>query len=249
MASVTSITLLFSLCVGSTLLSEVQPTPVPSRVTRAFDNIGDVCDNFAVHARTTITFAGPPSMITTGKIGVSPGTAITGQYHLLNDAQLATPAEAMVFAARAKGIHTALMVLPSKKLGVAVELGGQTFEPGVYSAGTSLNIAFGSTVTMQGPGTYIFQAGSTLITAADVSISYTNGAMPHNTNVVFVLGTSATLGARCSLQASILAKAAITFGVGSGLEGGCAVAQTAITFETAGTVDSTENVQIHTQEQ
>jgi hypothetical protein len=114
-----------------------------------------------------------------------------------------------------------------------IEIGGKTFIPGTHRSNSAINIAHGTEVTLSGKGTYIFQAGSTLVTAADTKIILTNGARAEN--VVWVLGSAATLGANSLLEGSILAGTAITFGTQSRVNG-CALAQSAVTFESEGSV-------------
>jgi hypothetical protein len=49
------------------------------RAPRRFETISHkVCENFAVHARTTVTFYGANTTLHGGNLGVFPGTAITG---------------------------------------------------------------------------------------------------------------------------------------------------------------------------
>jgi hypothetical protein len=78
-----------------------------------------------------------------------------------------------------------------------------------------------------------FIAKSTLVTAADTRFDLINGAKAEN--VLWTLGTAATLGARSVVEGSILAGTAITFGTQSELHG-CALAQSAVTFESEGSV-------------
>ena len=123
-------------------------------------------------------------------------------------------------------------------LGVAVEIGNTVFLPGTYRAGTSMNFAYGTTVTLDGNGdensVFLFQAGSTLVTAANTYFILKNGAKA--SNIIWALGTAATLGARSVVQGSVLAGTAITMGTNSKIIG-CAIAMTAITFETEGFVE------------
>ena len=81
---------------------------------------------------------------------------------------------------------------------------------------------------------FVFQAPSSLVTAADTHFILRNGAKAEN--VLWVLGTAATLGANSIVEGSILAGTAITFGTKSELHG-CALAQSAVTFESEGSID------------
>jgi hypothetical protein len=197
------------------------------------------CENFAVHARTTITFAGAEdSVITNGDIGVSPGTSITGNHDIVGGTTVLGSSE---FATSAMFNHADLRSRRSDETywGVGMhEIGGETFYPGTYRAGTAINFVHGTTVTLDGKGdpnsVFLFQAGSTLVTAADTYFILKNGA--NAKNIIWALGTAATLGARSVVEGSIFAGTAITFGTESELHG-CAIAMTAVTFETEGIVD------------
>jgi hypothetical protein len=120
---------------------------------------------------------------------------------------------------------------------MAIEIGGETFTPGAYCSDSAINFAYGTTVTLDGLNkpnpNFLFIAGSTLVTGAVTSFNLINGAKAEN--VLWALGTAATLGANSILEGSILAGTAITFGTKSELRG-CALAQSAVTFESEGSV-------------
>jgi hypothetical protein len=119
----------------------------------------------------------------------------------------------------------------------AHEIGDQTFTPGVYRSATAINFKHGVTVTLDAEGDsdgkFLFQAGSTFVTAADTYFILKGGAQAKN--VIWALGTAATLGARSVVPGNILAGTAITFGIDAKLLG-CAIAFTAVDFETEGYV-------------
>ena len=196
-----------------------------------------MCLNFAVHARTTVTFGGVTSTIQDGDVGVYPGTSITGSHQFVNggDIVLNSPA----FADHVVDSHASAMAgnYGTSETAMAIEIGGITFLPGIYRSGSAINFAHGTVVTLDGNGEanpeFIFIAGSTLVTAADTYFDLQNGAKAEN--VVWVLGTAATLGARSHVAGSITAGTAITFGTNSKLYG-CALAQSAVTFESGGSV-------------
>jgi hypothetical protein len=120
---------------------------------------------------------------------------------------------------------------------MAIEIGGKTFTPGTYRSGSAINFAYGTEVTLDGENLpnpeFLFIAGTTLVTAANTKFILENGAKAEN--VLWALGSAATLGANSTLEGSILAGAAVTFGAKSILHG-CALAQSAVTFESEGSV-------------
>jgi hypothetical protein len=221
--------------------TSIAPSSVPSMSPST--TFFGACGNFAVHAGTNITFAGVKSTITNGDVGVSPGTSITGNYELQEGGTAV--ADSSDFAVSAKANHAEKMSLQEDwtDMGMAVEIGGQTFKPGTYRAGSSINFAYGTTVTLDGEGEdnpmFLFQAGTTLVTAAGTNFNLVNGAKAEN--IIWALGTAATLGANSVLEGSILAGTAITFGTESKVRG-CAIAQSAVTFESSGFVDPPSGV-------
>jgi hypothetical protein len=118
------------------------------------------------------------------------------------------------------------------------EIGGMTFIPGLYTYGSSINIALANPMVYLDAGgdpdaVFIFNAGSTLTTCANSKIVLLNGARIEN--VFWVLGTALTMGADSILVGNVLAGSAITIGT-NGIIMGRAIAQTAVTCETACTI-------------
>jgi hypothetical protein len=194
------------------------------------------CENFAVNARNTITFDGAESTIKNGDVGVSPGTSITGAKELLNGG--VEDNGNSDFALSALFNQAEKVSRRSDGNSMAIEMGGLTFTPGTFRSASAINFAFNTVVTLDGLNQenpmFLFQAGTTLTTAANTYFNLTNGAKAEN--IIWALGTAATLGANSVLEGSILAGTAITFGIESELRG-CAIAMTAVTFESAGIVD------------
>jgi hypothetical protein len=164
-------------------------------------------------------------------VGVSPGTSITGAYDFVDGGKFQSePSEfaVSVGAAYKKAMKEAAIPME-------IEMGNLTFLPGTYRSGSAINFAFGTVVTLDGNDeinpVFLFQAGSTLTTAANTYFILTKGAKAEN--VLWVLGTAATIGANSTVEGSILAGTAITFGSKSALHG-CALAQSAVTFESEG---------------
>jgi hypothetical protein len=195
----------------------------------------EVCQDFAVHARTTVTFDGVTSTVHGGDVGVSPGTSITGSFNFEDGGE--RKEDSSDFAESVLSAYAAAMEVRSDEKAMAIEIGGKTFTPGTYRSGSAINFAYGTVVTLDGNNEanpkFLFIAGSTLVTAADTYFNLINGTKAEN--VLWAIGTAATLGANSVLEGSILAGTAITFGTKSILHG-CALAQSAVTFESEGSV-------------
>ena len=101
---------------------------------------------------------------------------------------------------------------------VATELGGRTLTPGVYRSDT-LGITGTVSLDMQGDpnAVFVFQAGSTLITAAASSVVVLGGATA--CNVFWQVGSSATFGANSTFVGNVLAAQSISVGDGTTVHG------------------------------
>jgi hypothetical protein len=188
-----------------------------------------------VHAKTTITFDGVQTTIKGGNVGVSPGTDIQGDYTINGGV---VEGESSGFAASVLVAHDEAMASHCNEKTMPIEIGGLTFTPGTYRSGSGVNVVVGTFVTLDGldePNpVFTFIAESTLVTAENTKFILKNGAKAEN--ILWVLGSSATLGANSIVEGSIMAKKSITFGEKSTLNG-CALAQAAVTFESEGLVD------------
>jgi hypothetical protein len=177
-------------------------------------NLGTAA-NFALLASSTITSTGD-SVVTGGNIGISPGTSLTGfppgvltapAVEHLGDA---VAAQAQADANTAYTYYQGLTGATS----IASVLDGQTFAPGVYNSST-LSLGAGKTVTLNGSGTYIFQIGTTLTLAGTVVLS--GGATAGN--VIWLVGSSATINAGAVAIGDIVALASITLDSGASITG------------------------------
>jgi hypothetical protein len=204
-------------------------------VFRPSINIGD-CEGFAVMAGSTATCAGAPNCeIFGGKLGVSPGTATTGNF--LGE-RLSTPESAACATDGLAAWHRGRAMSSTSGTNMLAEMGGLTFTAGVHTHGSAINIALASPkVYLDAQGDpnaeFIFNVGSTLTTCAKSEIVLQGGAKAEN--VYWFLGTALTMGADSILRGNVLAGSAITIGT-NGKIVGRAIAQTAVTCETACTV-------------
>ena len=212
------------------------PSVASSSVPSFESSSHNVCQNFAVHAGQTVTFAGVITTINSGDLGVSPGTSITGSYQFEDGGALVQ--DSVRFAADVVAAHAAAIAVRNDENSIGIEIGGMTFTPGTYRSGSAINFALDTVVTLDGQNdpnsVFLFQAVTTLVTAADTSFVLKNGAKAEN--VLWALGTAATLGANSVLEGSILAGTAITFGTKSELRG-CALAQSFVTFQSEGSIE------------
>lgn len=173
-------------------------------------NLG-VAESFAVLAGTGVTNTGPTvidgdlgTCPTPAITGFPPGAVIGGSMHA-NDA-LACEAKADLVIA----YNDAASRGPLVSYGGPTDVGGSTLLPGVYMSPSSL--ALTGTVSLDAQGdpnaVFVFQAGSTVVTASNSTVALVNGAQA--CNVYWQVGSSATLGTGTTFVGSVLALTSIT---------------------------------------
>ena len=115
---------------------------------------------------------------------------------------------------------------------LAAELGSTTVLPGVHSS-VSGAFQINGTVTLDAAGdssaVFILKMASTLVTGSGSMVSLSRGA--HASNVFWVVGSSATLGQNSTLEGSILALTAITFGNAATVNGRSLAHDAAVTLD------------------
>jgi len=186
--------------------------------------------NYAVLAGSgTVTNTGPSWI--TGRVGLSPGTSVTGFPPGTSGAQDIGPASAATQAEVDLGppngaYTTAAGETPCTTVGV--NLGGLTLGPGIYCQGT-LGITAGQTLTLNGGGIYVFQAASTLITGSGSRVTLINGSQP--CDIFWAVGSSATIATSTTFVGNIMAVASIAMQTGATLNGR-ALAHVSVTLDT-----------------
>ncbi len=176
--------------------------------------------NFAVLAYSTITATGP--VVISGNVGLSPGSAVTGfppggpavvqngQVYL-GAGSLAGPAQfnAVLAYNNLKG-----QICPAghdlSAPGILGTGGALTLTPGVYCFSSSASLI--GTLTLNDGGddnaVFIFQIGTTLVTAGSSQVKMSGGG--RGPNVYWQIGTSATMGTSTIFRGNIIANASIT---------------------------------------
>lgn len=195
----------FALIVGGGLALTLSTPAVTASSPPSPVNLG-MASTFAVLAGTTITNAGP-SLIS-GSLGVSPGTAVTGfpPGRVVNGTiEAGTPAA----VAAKRDLDTAYAAAAGAPCNVdktGQNLGGQTLTPDTYCESAAPTIS--GTVTLSGSGVYVFQIGSTLVTAPRTTVVLTNGA--DACNVYWQVGSSATIDTATTFAGTIMAFTSVT---------------------------------------
>ncbi len=187
--------------------------------------------SFAVLAGERVTNTGPT--VVNGDLGVSPGSAITNfPPGLVNGVQHAADAVAL----QAKNDLTTAYNDAAGRTPVTdktdQDLGGQTLVAGVYKANTAM--ALTGTVTLDAENdpnaVFIFQAGSTLITASNSTVALIRGANP--CQVYWQVGSSATLGTGTTFVGTVMALTSVSMQTGANLVGRVLARNGEVTLDT-----------------
>jgi hypothetical protein len=187
-------------------------------------------DSFAILAGSGITNTGSTSI--GGDIGSFPTPSITGIGSMTITGT--NHGGDTVTQGAKTDLMTAYNTAATKSsTGIAPgDIGGQTFLPGVYNAASSIGLT--GSVTLDGNGdsnaVFIFQAGSTFITASASSVNLINGAQ--SCHVIWAVGSSATLGTGTTLRGTILALTSITVTTGTTIDGRALAINGAVTLDT-----------------
>lgn len=187
---------------------------------------------FAILAYSTVTNTGHSTV--KGKVGLTPGSAITGfppgriiGIKHIDDKKAITAKHDLTKAYLNAAGRTLCPV------SVSGNLGGRTLAPGLYKSTSGLSISSG-VLTLDAHGhanaVWIFQIASTLTTSAGRDVVLTHGAKA--SHVFWQVGTSATIGVNSSFVGTILAHVSVAMKTGATLHGR-ALAQTgAVTLAT-----------------
>jgi Ice-binding-like len=196
-------------------------------------NLGSAAD-FAVLAGAGITVAAPvDSTVITGDIGTFATTTITGLENTIlfgvNHAGDSNTQQAKIELGSAYTDAAGRMA--DELFPLIHDIGGATLVSGVYNAPSSLGIT--GMLTLDGGGdsnaVWIFQTGSTLITASGSSVNLINGAQAGN--IFWQVGSSATLGVGSDFEGSILAHDSITLTTNATMTGRALALGGAVTLD------------------
>ena len=189
-------------------------------------------DPFAILAGSTVTNTGTSTV--QGDLGVSPGTAITGFPPGIVTGTIHS-SDAVALQAQSD-LTNAYVSAAGQPCGVSLtnqDLGGLTLTPGVYCFASSAQLTGTLTLNAQGDpsAVFVFQIGSTLTTASNSSVVFTNGG--EGDSLFWQVGSSATLGTSTNFAGNILALTSITLNTSANIPCGRALARNgAVTLDT-----------------
>lgn len=164
--------------------------------------------NFAVLG-STVTNTGPTTI--NGNLGVYPGTSFTttGGFTISGTEYLGGTVAGQALSDASAAYTAALGLTPTSNL-TGQDLGGQTLTSGIYQFNSSSQLTGTLTLNAEGKSNavFVFQIGTTLITASNSSVIIENPGS--NDEVIWVVGSSATIGTGTAFEGNILAHTSIT---------------------------------------
>ena len=205
---------------GSAVLTVTAGQPAAASI-----NLGRAT-NFAVLAGTALTNNSGGTTLITGDVG-SPSqttdpTLAAGFTNYKSGAPLTDALADLQVAITDANSRTCDVSSAS-----GIDLGGATLSPGVYCYAGAISIT--GTLTLNGPGVYIFRTQTTLNTTANSIVALNNGATA--ANVTWVPVGPTTLGANSVFKGSVLGQsAAITVGDNTTLLNGRVLSAAAVTL-------------------
>ncbi|HEY5115228.1 MAG TPA: ice-binding family protein [Nakamurella sp.] len=186
--------------------------------------------SFAVLAGTGITNTGPTTI--TGDIGTFPTATITGLTSLTVSGT--NHAGDSVTQGAKTDLTTAYTTAAGEGPTTAIpaDLVGQTLKPGVYNSASAVGLSGVLTLDAAGDpnAVWVFQAGSTLITASGSKVVMLNGAQ--SCHVYWQVGSDATLGTNSTFAGTILALTSISLQTGATVDGRVLARNGAVTMDT-----------------
>jgi hypothetical protein len=239
---------------ANTGIATVLNTGVATGTAAGTTAITATADGKSASGNLTVTAAVPPPASTSinlrsaANFGVLAGTSLTnnsgGTTFITGDvgspSQTTDPVQAAGYTNYKSGaplsnaladLQTAITDAKSRTCDVTfagdIDLGGLVLAPGVYCYAGAISVT--GTLTLNGPGVFIFRTELTLNTTANSVIALTNGASADD--VTWVPVGPATLGANSAFKGSILGQsAAITVGDNTTLLNGRVLSAAAVTL-------------------
>ncbi len=193
-------------------------------------SLGSAC-SFGVLGNQAITSTGITRI--SGDVGIYPNgrTSVTGFGPAICNGTIHGADEiAQAALADARTAYNTCKSMTSTADLTGDDLGGMVITAGVYSFSSSVGIT--GTLTLDGQGNsnslFVFQIGSTLITATAALVKLTNGAQA--SNVFWQVGSSATFGTGTTFSGIVLAYTSITMNSNVAANGGMFALGAAVTM-------------------
>jgi hypothetical protein len=192
----------------ATVTVTATPPPPPPPPGGGLVNLGAAALNGIMAGQAVTCVSGG---VINADVAISPGNTVTGFGGACTITGVQHLADGVALQAQIDltGAYNQLAGMPCAPANAIVaNLGGTTKPAGVYCTASSIGVT--GTLTLDGGGdpnaTFVFQAGTSLITAGDIVLI--GGAQAKN--VYWQVGTSATLGTASQWKGNILALTSIS---------------------------------------
>ncbi|MCG2802529.1 MAG: DUF3494 domain-containing protein [Cellulomonas sp.] len=186
--------------------------------------------SFAVLAGAGVTNTGPTTL--NGDLGTFPTTSISGAGSLTVTGTVhggdAVTQDAKTDLVTAYGVAAG----QASNQTISADLAGATLVSGVYTSASSMGLSGALTLDAAGDpdAVFVFQVASALTVAGGSQVLLTNGAQA--CNVIWQVGSSATIGTGAAFRGTVLALTDITMVTGATVEGRLLARNGAVTLDT-----------------
>jgi hypothetical protein len=211
--------------------------------------LGDDVKDYAILAASTVSIVNAMSCVVKGKVGLSPGSAITGVLPNPGTVDAAVPATFDAQKALGVAYEAAAGALCKDPLGEDVvcpietlDLGDQVvgrgdgkIYPGIHKFAATASVLGKLTLVGDATEEFIFQIGSAVLFAANSEVvfeaSHVNGLPPTASHVTWQVGSSATIMGGAQVVGNVLAYASITQSPGANVDGRLLAMNGAVTID------------------
>ena len=209
----------------------VTSTPSDARSSASF-GLGSDLMNFVVFGGNAVIFGSDKTVLTSGSVGVSPGTSITGNYMLIDGTTEMQTQSSIAAASELATAYNTGSALACEHSLLTGDLSGDTLSGGVYCSGSGMfSIADMGVLVLDAHNvsgvTWIFHVSGDMSTGANSKVILKNGASA--ANVYWIVGGTVSVGHGSSMVGNILSPSTITIGASASLDGR-ALSETIVIF-------------------
>ena len=188
---------------------------------------------FVVFGGTSVLFGSDRTTLSSGSVGVSPGTTISGNYMLKDGSTESNTIAAKAAASELATAYNTGSTMSCQHSLSTGDLSGLAPMPGVYCSMSGVfSLSDMSTLVLDAHNvsgvTWIFQMSGNMSTGLASKVILKNGASA--SNVYWIVGGSTSIGAGSSMEGNILSPSTIRIGASASLDGR-ALSESIVIFE------------------